>query len=742
MELVTLEGTIEEVVYSNADTGYTVCKILTPTDIITAVGVMPYAEAGESVRIGGGWENHSSYGRQFRISYFEKQLPQDAAAILKYLASGAVKGIGRVTAERIVDSYGINTFDVIESNPEMLTSVKGISPKKAKAIHENFMEQNGMRSVMMFCGSFFGVSTSMKIYKKYGAATADVIKENPYLLADNIDGIGFRKSDEVAMALGFRHDCRERMVSGIKHVLSTASYQNGHCYLPEDKLVSSAYELLKTSRDALSETVAFMLTVGALIAVDLPEGRAIYLPELADAEDYVAKKLLALYNHPPEYKLKNIDGEIRFLESEFGVEYASRQADAIRSAVNCGLTILTGGPGTGKTTVIKAIISIFQRIGVPFLLAAPTGRAAKRMSEASGCEAATIHRMLEVKYEDGDELQFVRNEDMPLSCGALIVDETSMVDIPLMYSLLRAVPVGTMLILIGDVDQLPPVGPGQALRDIIRSERFNVIKLDKIFRQAEESLIIKNAHAINRGEMPETDERAMDFFFIERRRSDEVRDLICDLVARRLPQTYKISAIDDLQVLTPTRKGILGTVELNKCLQDKLNPYNSVKTEKRFGETVFRTGDKIMQTRNNYDIVWTKGSLEGSGVFNGDIGRIISINPGAETMVMDFDGRIAEYDFQMMEDVEHAYVITVHKSQGSEYPFIVMPIYDAPPMLLTRNLLYTAVTRAQKMVVLTGMKEPLSRMVTNNRITKRYTLLKNLLSGEVARIYPKGSRKL
>ena len=731
MELLTFEGTIEDIVYANAETGYTVCRVLTPTDMITAVGVMPFAESGESVKICGLWETHNSYGRQFRVSYFERQLPQDAAAILKYLGSGAIRGIGKVTAQRIVELYGTSSFDVIEHNPEMLSSIKGISPKKAQLIHDNFMEQNGMRSVMMFCGSFFGPSLSVKIYKKFGEMTAEVIKENPYVLADTIEGIGFRKADEVAMTLGFEKACKERLVSGIKHTLQTASYRNGHCFLPQDKLADEATDLLRAPKNQIADEIEFMLDVGALIKTQTDEIDAVYLPEFALAEEYIAKKLKALSDNPPQYRLENINSEIRYLESEFDVEYDSEQARAIKTAITSGLTIITGGPGTGKTTVIKAIISIFRRIGVPFLLAAPTGRAAKRMSEASGCEAMTIHRMLEVKYSDEGDVQFVHDESEPLNCGALIVDETSMVDTLLMHSLLRAVEVGTMVILIGDVDQLPPVGPGQVLRDIIASEQFRTIKLSKIFRQAQQSLIVKNAHAINSGLMPETDEKTSDFFFIERSNADEIAALICDLAARRLPQTYKISGVDDVQVLTPTRKGPLGTVELNKLLQDKLNPFNSVKKEKRIGDTIFRTGDKIMQTRNNYDIQWSKGDVSGSGVFNGDIGRILSIDTESETVVLDFDGRITEYDFQSFEDIEHAYAITVHKSQGSEYPFVIFPSFNAPPMLLTRNLLYTAVTRAQKMVVLAGIKEPLGHMVANNRITKRYSLLQQLLKGEI-----------
>ncbi|OGO92334.1 MAG: hypothetical protein A2Y17_08760 [Clostridiales bacterium GWF2_38_85] len=725
--MITIEGTIENIVFSNADNGYTVCRISTPTDLITAVGVMPYIAVGECILVNGTWENHNSYGRQLRIQYYEKQLPKDVGAIYKYLSSGAIKGIGKITAERIVDTYGINAFDVIENNPDWLTSIKGITPKKAQGINDSYMSQYGLRSIMVFCGSYFGPSLSVKIYKKYGLESIGVVKLNPYILSDTINGISFRKADEVAKSLGFEHNSKERMIAGIKNTLMTAAYQNGHCFLPYDKLISTASTLLKVEPQEITEVVNYMLDMQALIAIEVNDEKAIYLPMFAEAERYIAKKLLAISENAPEYKLKNVENEIKYLEKEYNFEYASEQEEAILSAVSNSLTIVTGGPGTGKTTVIKAIISIFQRLSIPFHLAAPTGRAAKRMSEASGCEAATIHRLLEMKYGDEMEPEFGRNESMPLECGALIVDEMSMVDTMLMYSMLRAIKVGTLLVLIGDIDQLPPVGAGQVLRDMIKSNSFSVISLTKIFRQAEESLIVKNAHAINHGEMPVVDDKTRDFFFLERSNNEETQELIIDLVSRRLPQTYKMNNIDDLQVLSPTRKGILGTTELNKRLQDRLNPYNSVKIEKRVGDVIFRTGDKIMQTRNNYDIPWQKSDSEGTGIFNGDIGRILSIDTIAEVMIMDFDGRIAEYDFLMLEEIEHSYAITVHKSQGSEYPFVVIPVFDAPPMLQTRNLLYTAVTRAQKMVVLVGYKESIEYMISNNRITKRYTALRRML---------------
>jgi len=725
-DLVTVDGAVETIVYANEENGYTVCHIDADGELVSAVGYMPYLSEGETVSVRGSWEVHPNFGKQLRVEFYEKKLPSGIKAIHKYLASGAIRGIGPVTAERIVEKFGEQAFDIIEKKPEWLCDIKGVTAKRAQQIHDCYAEQFGMRSVMAFCMTYFGPSLSVRIYKQYGPSAVDVIKLNPYALAETVNGISFPKADKVAKDLGFEPTCSERTEAGLKYALSLAMYRDGHCYLPRAELAQSSASLLGTDPECADNAIDRMINSGMLVAQ--AEHDAIYDPDMIQDESYISQKLRLLESTPRLNKIENIDSHIATLEKEFGCSYAPEQKKAITCAVTNGVTIVTGGPGTGKTTVIKAIIDIFTSLGISFLLCAPTGRAAKRMSETSGHEAKTIHRMLEIDYSgELHEPKFKRNEENPLPCSALIVDEVSMVDTPLMAAMLRAVKPGAYLILIGDSDQLPSVGPGNVLHDVIGSERFDVVCLTHIFRQASESLIITNAHAINRGEMPELDNRRSDFFFLDTSDYQSSVELICELCLRRLPKTYGADPYNDIQVITPTRKGMLGTVGLNKALQAALNPQNGRKAEKRIGDAVFRVNDKVMQIRNNYDIVWERDGTQNTGIFNGDIGTIRAIDHKDELITVDFDGRIANYDFSLAEELEHAYAVTVHKSQGSEYPIVLLVLLGSSPLLRTRNLLYTAVTRAQKLVIACGSRAVVADMVANNRRTKRYTLLKERL---------------
>ncbi|MBR2901044.1 MAG: ATP-dependent RecD-like DNA helicase [Clostridia bacterium] len=727
MEEVYIDGVVEDIIYSNEENGYTVCTINWGGQPTTIVGIMPYIAEGETVKVQGVWQVHATFGRQFRVNYFEKKLPTTASAILKYLASGAIKGIGPVTADRIVDKFGEDTLDVIENNPRWLCDIRGISPKRADSIHNSYVEQFGMRNVMMFCNEFFGPALSVKIFKKYGSAAIDIIKVTPYRLCDDIQGIGFDKADKVAMSLGFSKDCPERTEAGIIHILNSASMNGGHCYLPENELVENASRILGVS-EADVITAAERLTANErLKKFSVGEEDAFALSELYSAEVYIAAKLHALSEFKFPFVLEGLDEQINELEEKYKISYADEQREAIKYALTGGVTVITGGPGTGKTTIIKAILDICDILKFSCVLAAPTGRAAKRMFESSGKEAKTIHRLLEASIGENGGHHFSRDEENPINKKVIIIDEMSMVDTNLMCALLKAVKMGSYLILIGDPDQLPPVGPGNCLNDIIISERFNVVKLNRIFRQAEESLIVMNAHAINRGEMPRLNSRDSDFFFVEKSKSDDVKELILSFVSERLPKRYEADPLEEIQVISCTRKGSLGTYELNLAFQDKLNPKSPKKAERKYGSVVFREGDKVMQIKNDYDLLWTRGSEDGSGIFNGDIGRITDIDNESEIMTIDFEGRITEYDFSQLDELEHAYAVTAHKSQGSEYRIVVIPAFDAPFPLMTRNLLYTAVTRAKDMVVIVGNSRSIATMVGNNRIPVRHTALKLLL---------------
>jgi len=728
-ELLEISGQVEHIIFQNEDNGYTVCELSTEDeDYITAVGIMPFLSAGESITAMGKWELHASFGRQFKVEYYEKQLPTNAASILKYLSTRAVKGIGPKTAEKLVEKYGDDTFDVIEHHPEWLAEIHGITMAKAQAISESFRENFGMRSVMMFCRDYFGPATAVKVYKKWGGASVDIIRNNPYALCEEINGIGFESADRIARSLGIEKDSVERIKSGIKFLISYKAQQSGHVFVPKDKLIPAVAKMLDVEEAAVNAAFDMLCDAGQIV-VEIWNGRScVYLKNYYDAEKYTADKLVMLDRLCEKISLSDADRFIQKLELELGIQYAAMQKKAIKYALGNGVMILTGGPGTGKTTVIRALMLTFERMGYKIALAAPTGRAAKRMSDATGYEAKTIHRLLEMEYTSESIPQFRRCESDLLDEDVIIIDETSMVDILLMEALLKAIKPGGRLVLIGDSDQLPSVGAGFVLSDIINSERFSTVELKEVFRQAGESLIVTNAHSINNGEYPDLTIKSNDFFFVPRENDTLTAKTIADLCVNRLPKKYGDEVRSDIQVITPSHKGAAGTDCLNALLQSALNPKSPKKKEKKVRDVIFREGDRVMQIKNNYDIEWVKDDNSGVGIFNGDIGEILEISPEDEQMLISFDNRLTVYDFSMLDELEHAYAITVHKSQGSEYPIVIIPSYFYSPRLLTRNLLYTAVTRAQKMVIIVGDAKIVYGMVDNNRRDKRYTGLALRLS--------------
>ena len=729
--LQKLEGCVEHIVYTNEDNGYTICDLaIVDDEIVTVVGLMPLLAVGDKLCVYGKWTHNPKYGKQFVVEQYERMMPSDVASILRYLASRAIKGIGPKTAQKIVEEFGEDSFDVIENHPEWLASIKGISMKVALAASESFREQAGIRSAMMFFRDYFGVAMTVKIYKKWGSASVDVAKKNPYRLCNEIEGIGFERADAMATSLGIERDHIERVMSGLHYVLVQNGLQNGHVCLPREKLRDSTSALLGVSAEQTEEAMAEMIRTGRFCSVVRDGVSMIYTIESYEAEKYVAEKLVRLDRMCAALDVRDIERFIENEEAKGNIQYAALQKQAISDALRYGVMILTGGPGTGKTTVVRALIHIFDSMGFGIALAAPTGRAAKRLSESTSMEAKTIHRLLEMSYDVGDRAVFQRNEQNLLDEEVIIIDEASMIDIQLMNALLRAVKPGARCIIIGDADQLPSVGAGNVLGDIVASERFSTVRLTEIFRQAQKSLIVTNAHAINDGNLPRLDVKDNDFFFLRRNSDREIAQTVADLCKNRLPRKYGALAVHGTQVIAPSRKGEAGTENLNVLLQQMLNPHDVMKREFRFRERIFREGDRVMQTKNNYDIVWTRDGDDktGNGIFNGDIGVIEAIDLPENEMVILFDDRRVVYEFSMLEDLEHAYAITVHKSQGSEYPIVVIPMCSAAPMLLTRNLLYTAVTRGQTMVILVGREEIISQMVENNRQSMRYTGLAEWLT--------------
>ncbi|CCZ20352.1 helicase RecD/TraA family [Candidatus Apopatosoma intestinale] len=726
--LLSIEGSVEKIIYQNEENGYTVCEIFTPSDeIFTLVGNMPYLSEGETVSALGSWVNHATFGKQFKVEFYEKQLPATETAILKYLASGAVRGIGKVTARRIVSQFGADSFEVIEHNPQWLSEIPGISPKKAEQISASFAAQFGMRNVMMFCREYFGPTTAVRIYKKWGNGAVERIKQNPYILCGEIYGVGFEKADAIAKDLGMKKNAPERIAMGLKYVLMHNAASNGHSFLPLDKLCAVAKRLLSCEMNEIEDEAAALETRGEIVCVRHEGMKCAYLRDYYEAEKYTAEKLCALDRAGKNLGEDNVLSLISMVERESNMEYAVLQKRAICQAASNGVFILTGGPGTGKTTVVRAIIRVFDAMGLRIALAAPTGRAAKRMSQSAGEEAKTVHRLLEMEYGAEDKLRFRKNEKDQLEDDVIIIDEASMLDLMLTDALLKAIKPGARLILIGDVNQLPPVGAGHVFDDIIKSDRFATVELTHIFRQAQESLIVTNAHAVNHGEYMNLESKSGDFFFLPRQEDAQTAATIAELCKKRLPKSYGLTVFDGIQVITPSRKGDAGTEMLNSALQSVINPPARGKAEKKVRDFTLREGDKVMQIKNNYDIEWNKNGTQGFGIFNGDIGVIKKIDLSEELITVDFEDKICEYDYTMLDELELAYAITVHKSQGSEYPIVIMPLYRYTPKLLTRNLLYTAITRAQSIVILVGNGEVAKAMVDNNRQTKRYTGLRYAL---------------
>ena len=735
---VIIEGTIEDIIYQNEENGYTVCTILHEGDEISCVGDMLGIYQGEDVKLIGAWVTHPVYGKQIKVEMYERSMPKTVQGMEKYLASGVIKGIGPKIAKKIVKHFGLDTFRIIEEEPLVLAQINGISQKKAKEIGEVFHVQYELRRAMLFLQDYGITATyAIKIYKEYKEKTMEIIKNTPYRLVEDIFGIGFKKADEIAYRAGIAKDDPHRIKAGIMYLLSSFS-ANGHTYMPRALLAHEAVSLLEVYED-YAENALIELNLSKQIIIKMYDhGQngvlepCVFLTSYFYSEQGVARKLIDLASLYQKDSIEDIDEELERTEKDLKIELVEEQREAIKHVLLNGVTVITGGPGTGKTTTINALLHMLSKAGEEVLLAAPTGRAAKRMSEATGREAQTIHRLLEINYirEDAARQMFNRNEDNPLEADVIIVDEMSMVDINLMYALLKAVIPGQRLVLIGDADQLPSVGAGNVLKDIIKSKRIPVIRLIKIFRQATQSAIIVNAHRINKGEYPVANEKDSDFFFIKKSAQEDVKETIIDLITTRLPKYQGFDSLKDIQVLAPMRKGIIGVQELNKAIQKAVNPAHSLKTEKEYRGMIFRQGDKVMQIKNNYNTPWKVYSRlgtaidEGIGVFNGDCGLITKIDLEAEILTVEFDDqKVVEYEFNQLDELELAYAVTIHKSQGSEYPAVIIPIHSGPAMLFNRNLLYTAITRAKKMVVGVGLKETMEKMIDNNKEIERYTSL-------------------
>lgn len=723
-EKKTVHGTVDSIIYQSDQTAYTVCVLDCGGEPVTVVGALPYVAEGDALTCYGEFVVHPTHGEQFKCEYFERTMPESVGDILRYLSSGNVKGVGPKTAARIVDKFGEDSFEVIEKHPDWLAQISGISPKKAAVISKSFSEMTGVRNVIMFCRNLCSVESAIRIYKKWGAGAVERIREDPYRLCRDFSGIGFKRADEIALSLGVAPNDAHRLEAGVRYTLENLIRQTSNTLVSKDELLSALTDILGVDAETANKAIADSVTKSTVV-MTLRGGVSYFTTERINrAERYSAIKLTLLDRKCPSVPVTDTVRLIEKCENEAGIKYAPLQKEAINSALTAGVSVITGGPGTGKTTVVRALISIFNSIGLRCALAAPTGRAAKRMSEATSCEAATIHRMLEMEYSgDDDNASFLRDDKNLLDEDAFIIDEASMIDTLLLEAFLRAVKPGARVVFIGDADQLPSVGAGNVLADLISSDVFPVIRLNQIFRQSEESMIVLNAHRINSGEMPDVSRTDGDFFFLRRPNDASCAAAVRELVSARLPRAYGEKFARGVQVITPSRKGACGTEELNRTLQAIMNPPSPHKAERTSGERVIRVGDRVMQTKNNYEIEWEKDGIEGRGVFNGDIGTVLEIDSEASQMKISFDERVCQYDFAWTEDLDHAYAITVHKSQGSEYGAVIVPLYRCAPMLLTRNLLYTAITRAEKMVILVGSEEVLAQMVANAKRAERRTAL-------------------
>lgn len=729
-ELVELNGSVESLTFRRADTGFTVLELSANQELVTVVGVLPEVNEGEELKLMGRWDVHPSFGQQFRAEMCERYLPATANAILKYLSSGAIKGIGPATAAKIVERFGDKTLDVLEKEPERLAEIKGISKPKAMKIAEEYKKQFSIREVMIYLGNL-GMTPSecLRAYKRFGCATVDIVSANPFALCSSGIGIGFERADAIAGLMTTPIDSVCRIRAGILYVLRY-NLRNGHTCIPRDKIIAPANALLGERGDVIEDALDGLIEDRQIIIKNMRGRDFLFLPDLYNAEKSCAERIKFMLRYPPQLGTM-LESDITDVEYELNITFEELQRKAIRAAMTQGLLILTGGPGTGKTTTLRGIIRLMEKQGLTVALAAPTGRAAKRMSELTGAEAKTIHRLLEVEWSHDDEMTFARNERNPLEIDALIVDELSMVDVRLFSCLLEALPLGCRLIMVGDSNQLPSVGAGNVLQDLTASGVLEVVRLKEIFRQSMQSLIVTNAHKIVCGEMPDLSKRDKDFFFLPSNNSMSAVNLVADLYVKRLPASYGYSPMTQMQILCPSRKGELGTVNLNRVLQNVINPPDKKKKEINVNGFILREGDKIMQIRNNYDLIYIRDDgQEGTGVFNGDMGVLEKVDLPSGALVVRFEDRLVAYPMDTASDLELAYAVTVHKSQGNEFQAVIMPVLRVQQLLKYRNLLYTAVTRAKELLILVGSKEEIYQMTENNKKTLRFSGLTDFLCEE------------
>ena len=724
-ELVTWEGTVHSIIFENAENGYTVLRLLTGEgEVVTVVGCIPCAAPGEHLTVSGVWETHPQHGEQLRAVELERSLPEDEEEIFDYLSSGVCKGVGPATARRIVDRFGPETLGILEQDPGRLSLIKGITEKKAQEIAASFRQAMGLRRLMAFLAQYqLPPVLAMRLRQVYGDAALEKVRENPYLLSSDDCGVEFSATDEIAMSMGFSADCGERLRAAVTFELSH-NENNGHVFLPRPKLVAATCQLLDCGEELVEGALDDLIERRAVIQEPVANVEACYLRRLWEAEVSTCVRLNGLLTADAD-RSPQADRTVSEIEAEQGITYAPQQRQAVELAAKTGVVILTGGPGTGKTTTVRGIVALFEKMGLDIVLAAPTGRAAKRMSELTGREAQTVHRLLGMSWNEAtQQVTFTKTEKEPLETDAVIVDEMSMVDLTLFSALLRALRPGTRLVLVGDADQLPSVGAGNVFSDLIRSGRVETVFLREVFRQAESSAIIRNAHAVNMGEPPQLTNDQGDFFFMCRRDGERTVSTIVELCKTRLPEKMGIPA-DQIQVLTPTRKGASGTINLNRCLQAALNPARPDKREILWGDRLFREGDRIMQTRNDYNVVWGRedGTI-GTGIFNGDVGKILQIDPSGEWLAVEFDGRAATYGVEMLNEIDLAYAMTVHKAQGSEYRCVVMAAMPAAQSLMVRGVLYTALTRARELLIMVGDDAAIRAMAANDKQQKRYSGLR------------------
>ena len=724
-ELICREGTVHSVIFQNAENGYTVLRLLTEEgEIVTVVGCIPCVAPGEHLTVTGTWETHPQHGEQLRAEELERSLPEEEDEILAYLSSGICKGVGPATARSIVERFGLDTLDILETEPERLQMIRGITAKKAMEIGAMFRQHMGLRRLMEFLSRYqLPPVLAIRLRQQYGDGALEMVRRNPYLLSDDVCGVDFSVTDTMALSMGFAEDCGERLRAAVTFEL-TFNENNGHVFLPRDKLLSATCQLLDCGLEQVETALDALTEQHAVVIEHIANVQAVYLRRLWEAESSACARLLALLDMDADQS-RYAERTVAEIEREQGITYAPMQRQAVALAAKAGVMLLTGGPGTGKTTTVRGIVALFQKMGLSIVLAAPTGRAAKRMSELTGMEAQTIHRLLGTTWnETAHQVTFQKTEKEPLEAEAVIVDEMSMVDVALFSALLRALRPGTRLVLVGDADQLPSVGAGNVFSDLIRSRKIETVFLREVFRQAEQSAIIRNAHRVNLGQSPELSGNQGDFFFLCRRDAQRAVSTVLELCRTRLPDNMHIPA-EQIQVLTPTRKGPCGTVNLNRLLQDALNPKAPGKRELTWGERVFRVGDRIMQTRNDYDVMWEKDDgTVGTGLFNGDVGRIADIDAGGEWLALDFDGRKALYNVEMLSEIDLAYAQTVHKAQGSEYRCVVLAAMPAASGLMVRGVLYTALTRARELLVIVGDDAAIRSMAANDKQQKRYSGLK------------------